>query len=73
MKSVLRILGGFWIAGCAALWLWINLHPVIHVNGGGSTFSLSQLMVDSQFGLTGVPLVLAIPGAYLWGLGKRRN
>lgn len=60
------------MALCGALWLYVGFFiPTPDIGDGWPTWTAPRLWADSRFGLTMVPILLAIPGAYLWSWGKR--
>lgn len=71
MRKAARFVGIAWMALCAALWLYVGVfvaQPFAPDLWPG--FTLPRLLADSRFGLTFLPILLAIPGAYLWAWGK---
>lgn len=71
MAKTLRIIGIAWMAACAALWLYIGLFtPEPSFGRGWLNWTLPRLLADSRFGLTFLPIILAIPGALIWQRGR---
>lgn len=72
MAKALRIVGIGWIAACAAIWLYIGFFtPTPDIGDGWLRWTVPRLLADSRFGLTFLPILLAIPGAYLWDKGRK--
>lgn len=71
MAKALQIVGLLWIAICVLLWVWagfLSFEP--NAAAGWMSWSLPRLLAESRFGLTMVPILLAIPGALLWQAGR---
>jgi hypothetical protein len=68
VRKLAQVSGGIWMALCAALWLWVGLSGP---NCAGFPFTTPRLLCESRFGLTFLPILLAIPGAGLWAWGRR--
>jgi len=67
MAKTLHVVGLVWMVACAVLWLYFGLivpEPFDPDRFGG--FTLPRLLAESRYGLTILPLLLAIPGAWLW-------
>lgn len=69
MNAVLRVIGAGWMLACFGLWVWIGANPIAP-DGDGVSWSVSTMARDSQYGLTFLPLLLAIPGAFLFRRGR---
>ena len=74
MAKALRIVGLIWMAACAVLWLWTGFFtPTPDLGEGWLNWTAPRMLADNRFGLTFLPILLAIPGAWLWQRGKRRE
>ena len=74
MAKLAQGVGGLWIALCVVLWLYIGFFtPEPDIGAGAFNWTLPRLLADSRFGLTFVPILLAIPGASLWAWGRKRQ
>lgn len=60
---------------CAVIWLWVGFaKPLGEPDGKLFPFTLPRLLVDSQFGLTFVVMVIGSLGylVWRWGSGPRQ-
>ena len=72
MARALRIIGLLWMTACAVLWLYVGLFTAApSIGAGWPNWTLPRLWADSRFGLTFLPILLAIPGALLWDRGRK--
>lgn len=72
MAKALRVVGILWMGGCAVLWLYIGFFtPLPEVGERWLNWAMPRLLADSRFGLTFLPILLAIPGALVWDYRRR--
>lgn len=73
MAKAAQIAGLIWMGACAVLWLYMGFFVPEPDLGNWPGFTLPSLLADSRFGMTAIPLILAIPGYWLWARGRRAS
>lgn len=73
MARALQFFGVTWMAVCAALWIYIGLFtPTPDIGDGWMSWTVPRMIADTRFGLTFVPILMAVPGAWIWDFGRKR-
>lgn len=71
-RKAARIIGLIWMGLCAVLWLYVGVFaPAPEIAASWPSWTAARMLADTRFGLTFLPILLAIPGAYVWQWGKR--
>ncbi|PAL24536.1 hypothetical protein [Sphingopyxis sp. GW247-27LB] len=76
MRQAARIIGIAWMVACVGLWIWagffLDWSPLASYPSLAN-WSVVTLLQDSKFGLTMLPIILAVPGyaLYRWGAGEQ--
>jgi len=72
MRTAMKYVGFVWMALCVALWVYVGFFTSTPDLGDGwLQWTLPRMFADTRLGLTFAPILLAIPGAYLWEWGRR--